>query len=519
MATPQDESNSGSPELRAAEYVRMSTEHQRYSTENQSDAIRSYAARRNYTIVRTYADEGKSGLNIDGRAGLRRLIADVTGGQADFEIVLAYDVSRWGRFQDADESAYYEYQCKRSGVRVEYCAEPFENDGSLGSDIQKMLKRKMAGEYSRELSIKVFAGQCRLIEKGFRQGGPAGFGLRRQLVDEGGVRKTLLGRLEHKSIQTDRVVLVPGPSDEIDVVRRIYRSFVEDGRSEGEIADLLNSEAVLTDLGRPWTRGTVHQVLINEKYIGNNVWNRGSFKLKQKRVRNDPSMWIRSEGAFPAIIDRLLFDAAQAIIRGRSAKMSDAAMLDLLRRLLAQHGYLSGLMIDETPSCPSSSAYRSRFGSLLRTYSLVGYAPDRDFAYVESNRRLRQQHPRLVEDMLEHLRSAGASVSLNSETGIATINHEVTAALLLCRCTQTEAGSLRWLVRLGGPNQPDITIAARMEPGEGAVRDYYLLPALHGWNPRLHVAERNEASLDTYRFDTLEALYELMRRVPLAEVA
>jgi DNA invertase Pin-like site-specific DNA recombinase len=103
----------------------------------------------------------------------------VTGGQADFEIVLVYDVSRWGRFQDADESAYYEYQCRRSGVRVEYCAEPWENDGSLGSDIQKMLKRKMAGEYSRELSVKVFAGQCRLIEKGFRQGGPAGFGLRR----------------------------------------------------------------------------------------------------------------------------------------------------------------------------------------------------------------------------------------------------------------------------------------------------------------------------------------------------
>ncbi|MGC8200761.1 recombinase family protein, partial [Salmonella enterica] len=84
--------------------------------------------------------------------------------------------------------------------------------------------------------------------------------------------------------------------------------------------------------------------------------------------------------------------------------------------------------------------YRSRFGSLLRTYSLVGYAPDRDFAHVESNRRLREQYPGLVEGMLEQLRSAGASVSLNSDTGIATINHEVTAALLLCRCAQTEAG-------------------------------------------------------------------------------
>ncbi len=93
--------------LRAAEYVRMSTEHQQYSTHNQSDRIREYAERRGIEIVRTYADEGKSGLSIGGRAGLQRLIADAESGDADFSLILVYDVSRWGRFQDADESAYY----------------------------------------------------------------------------------------------------------------------------------------------------------------------------------------------------------------------------------------------------------------------------------------------------------------------------------------------------------------------------------------------------------------------------
>ena len=84
-----------------------------------------------------------------------------------------------------------------------------------------------------------------------------------------------------------------------------------------------------TDLGRPWTRGTVHQVLINEKYIGNNVWNRRSFKLKKKRVRNSPDMWIRAEGAFEPIVDRDLFDAAQSIIRERShRRFTDEEMLD-----------------------------------------------------------------------------------------------------------------------------------------------------------------------------------------------
>src|SRR5262249_6260502 len=58
---------------------------------------------------------------------------------------------------------------------------------------------------------------------------------------------------------------------------------------------ILNRRGVLTDLERAWTRGTVHEVLINEKYIGNNVWNRCSFKLKEKHVRNSPDLWVRAD--------------------------------------------------------------------------------------------------------------------------------------------------------------------------------------------------------------------------------
>lgn len=74
-------------------------------------------------------------------------------GTADFEVILIYEVSRWGRFQDADESTYYEYICRRANKRVEYCAEQFENDGS---PIATIVKRAMAGEYSRELSTRIF---------------------------------------------------------------------------------------------------------------------------------------------------------------------------------------------------------------------------------------------------------------------------------------------------------------------------------------------------------------------------
>src|SRR4051794_39165544 len=178
----------------------MSTEHQRYSTENQSDAIAQYAARQGFEVVHTYADHGRSGLRLEGRDGLRQLLSDVEGGTAGFKAILVYDVSRWGRFQDADESAYYEYICRRAGIEVRYCAEQFENDGSIASTIVKTVKRAMAGEYSRELSAKVFAGQSRLIELGFRQGGSAGYGLRRRLLDESGQPKAILKRGERKSL-------------------------------------------------------------------------------------------------------------------------------------------------------------------------------------------------------------------------------------------------------------------------------------------------------------------------------
>src|SRR2546427_10910952 len=223
----------------AAVYVRMSTEHQQYSTSNQMDVISEYAKRRGMQIVKEYSDEGKSGLNIQGRDSLAQMLRDVQNGMAQFSCILVYDVSRWGRFQDADESAYYEYICRQAGVSVHYCAEQFENDGSPVSTIVKGVKRAMAGEYSRELSSKVFQGACRLIQLGFKQGGTAGFGLRRMLVDQAGQRKTLLKMGEQKSLQTDRVILVPGPEDEGKVVRWIYQMFVEEAKPESEIAAAL----------------------------------------------------------------------------------------------------------------------------------------------------------------------------------------------------------------------------------------------------------------------------------------
>jgi len=497
----------------------MSTDHQKYSTENQAEAIKQYAKARGIDIVRTYADEGKSGLSVDGRDAFKRLIADVSERRADFEMILVYDVSRWGRFQDTDESAYYEYKCKRAGVRVQYCAEQFENDGSPIAAIIKGVKSAMAGEYSRELSVKVFAGQGRLIEKGYRQGGPAGYGLRRTLIDERGAIKGCLERGKQKSLQTDRVILTPGPVAEVELVREIYRAFVHEGRNESEIAADLNKRGHTTDLGRLWTRGTIHQLLINDKYAGDNVWNRRSFKLKKKRVRNTPDKWITSEGAFEAIIERDLFEAAKTIINARSFRLSDEEMLLALRALYHEQGLLSGIVIDEYDALPSSSAYSSRFGSLLRAYRLVGFKPERDYRYVEINRDLRKLHPRIVQDVLDGLCTAGSHAWQDFETDRIIVNGEFSLSVVIARCFETPTGLLRWKIRFDTSLMPDITVVVRMDSFNRAPLDYYLFPRIDRLSEKLRLAENNALGLDSYRFDDLDLLYEMARPIPVCEAA
>lgn len=497
---------------RAAQYVRMSTEHQQYSPENQLEVIRQYAATHNMEIILEYSDHGRSGLNIAGRQGLNKLMLDVESKQTDFSALLVYDVSRWGRFQDVDESAYYEYVLKRNGIRVHYCAEQFENDGSMSSSVLKTLKRSMAAEYSRELSVKVFSGQCRLIELGFRQGGPAGYGLRRQLIDRDRNPKGLLAQGERKSLQTDRVILVPGPPKEVETVQYIFDLFVNQNKTEPEIMQLLNDRGTSWEQGRPWTRATVRQILTNPKYIGANIYNRRSFKLKYKRIKNPVRMWIWRDGAFEPIVEPDLFARARTIIESRHCHLSDDELLERLRQLLRVQGRLSGILIDESEDMPSSSSYSSRFGSLTRAYSLIGWNPDRDYAYIEINRTLRRKHADHISSIFDHLIALGATVSVSPQTDLLTINSEYTASLILARCYETGLGNCRWRLRFDESLNPDVVIAARLQPGNDKILDYYLFPRCDALAGRLNLRPANGLIVDVYRFDNLSFFMEMAQR-------
>jgi hypothetical protein len=311
---------------------------------------------------------------------------------------------------------------------------------------------------------------------------------------------------------------MPGPDFEVATVNQIYRWLVEDDRPIAEVVKRLNDQPIYTDLDRPWTYSTVRQVLTNEKYIGNNVYNRVSFKLKKKRVINPPDIWVRGDGAFDGLVEPEAFFMARGIIQERHRHFSDDDMLGRLRTLLAVHPELTGALIDETDGMPSSSAYRTRFGSLVNAYRLAGYTPERNFEYLEVNRQLRQVHPQLLGDLIQDLQTMGATVERNDASDVLTINGLYSASLSLARYRSTAAGSPRWRFRMPEERVADIHIVVRMDPSNEQPADYYLLPSIDMALPDFRLSEFNGASIDTFRFESLEFFFGMAKVIQI-EVA
>ena len=516
-------SNKASMEWAAA-YVRMSTDHQNYSADNQMVAIRKYADSLGLKIVAEFADEGKSGISIKKRDAIKRMLGLIDSGKATFKHILVYDVSRWGRFLDPDEGAYYEFKCKQAGIRVHYCAEMFNNDGSLASDISKILKRKMAHELVRELSVKVLQGQCNLIRRGFKQGGFAGYGLRRALIDENGNFKCILKHGEKKSIQSDRVILIHGPLEEVQNIKLIYSLFIDEGKRENEIADLFNSKGIVTDLERQWTASSIRQILTNEKYIGNYLFNKTSqrieiqnpFSTKRVCIKNPPEEWVRFENGFEPIIKKEHFDCVQKIMAERAKHYTDEYLLDELSKLYKKHGMVSGILINGAVDIPSTAVYAHRFGSLINAYHLIGYTPERDYSYIQINRMVREMHSDIVGKMIFEASKHGVNFEGFDEISI---NGEVSLSVVVSRCRVTSNGRAAWLLKMDRGLFPDFTIAVRLNPDNRTIKDYYVISKydLNLIDKRL--CEQNGLILDTFRHDSIDWFYDLFKRKPIGKDA
>jgi DNA invertase Pin-like site-specific DNA recombinase len=472
-----------------AEYVRMSDDEQRYSIQNQRAGMSEYAHSHGFSIIKTYADPGKSGVAAKRRPGLRQLISDAVSGQAEFKAVLVYDVSRWGRFPNNDEGAHYEFLCFKAGIPVHYCAEPFANDGTAMSSIVKALKRSMAAEYSRELSEKVFKGKIRLVRLGYWMGAQPGYGLRRLMISAHGKPKQIMKRSERKNIQSDRVILVPGPSREVRTVRLMFAMACE-GRACTEIARELNRKPILYN-GKPWLPQDIYKIVTNPKYAGWNVWNRGSERLQKQRAPNPRVDWIMVPNVFRPVVDQETFDRANANRPKRADQCwSDNEIVRRVRRLLKTKGRLSETLFLRARGMPSITTINHHFGKYSDLYNLVGFPLAPRFVLAAEQMERTKQLRRTIENKLLELFPTKVKVTQLRKRfrSLLLVDDTFLVSILLCRSKRTCSGS-RWEVEPKYAERSLIALICTMNDRHDGVLDYFLLPSVDWFRHRRYIKD------------------------------
>lgn len=322
---------------RAIAYYRHSAEDkQENSVPIQREHARKFAQQHGIEIIHEEADEGKTGL-LANRPGFIAIFDNWIENDSapTFEYILVYDVSRWGRFQNQNEPAHYEFRCTMRNKKVIYIEDGFpKEDQMLIGSLQTAVKRYMAAEYSRQLSGKVFHGCVKVSEQGYSAGGTPCYGMARELLDEHKQPIRLLKRGEHKEISNQRVRFVPLNDETTQAVHDIFTMFVQENIDLSSIAATLNDRGIPSATGALWDRDKIVRILMNETYTGARIYNKTWNRLRQGKRDNPRDDWVICRDTFPPIASREVFDKAQEKLwfilgkwkQGRRA-MKEARML------------------------------------------------------------------------------------------------------------------------------------------------------------------------------------------------
>jgi len=299
--------------LKAAIYLRRSTDKQEYSLDDQEGPILEFAHRHGHEIVARFVDDAVSGMSVNGREDFKRMIELGTQKNPPYELILVYDVSRFSRTHP-DEAAHYEFVLRENGVRVIYVAEPFAGDDSVGDMLMKPMKRTLAHMFSLEQSQKVLRGSKTNAARGYSNGGSGAYAYDRLLVDHAGQPVRVLKPGERKHEKTERVTLVPSENGQVEIVSRIFLLFAEEKLGRRAIANVLNAEGIPSPTGGKWFSSTIGHILRNPVYKGARVYNRKSRRAKVITDKPETERIVK-ENAHPAIVPSALFEKAQERIR------------------------------------------------------------------------------------------------------------------------------------------------------------------------------------------------------------
>ena len=334
--------------IAAAAYLRMSSDKQEKSIPEQRDAVESYARQNGYVIVRWYIDEGISGDNTEKRDAFQRMIQDAQE-KGDFEVVLCWDQSRFGRF-DSLEAGYWIFPLIKAGVTKLVTVANGVIDWSR--DDHRMLYgiNQDAGmrRYLTDLSRNVVRGQVARAKEG----------------------KWTYGAPPYGYVVGDDGRLTYGDDDKVATVRLIYALRME-GRGYRAIAKELNDRGVPSPRGKSWGPQTVHDKLEDPAYAGDIVFprrKRGKYHTsadgrpvdaKSRESKAARPTVIRN--AHPAIVTREMFSEVQEVMQqDRKLYSRGAPNLTPLAGLL-YCGNCGGKMVatrDHRVSNPSGRRYR-----------------------------------------------------------------------------------------------------------------------------------------------------------------
>jgi hypothetical protein len=242
-------------------------------------------------------------------------------------------------------------------------------------------------------------------------------------------------------------------------------------------------------------------------------------KLKSKRVANDPGSWIRSDAAFAPLVGVGLFQAAQQVFALRKQRRRTEYLLEELSKVLREKGHLSAKTISESNAPMTGHGYKQRFGGLLQAYKRVGHVPDKDYRFLDFTKHRRRARLNTFDCIATAAEGLGAVVERDPLSYRLTINGELTLLIVASRCFNSDAGGYRWNIAFDKRLVWDLMVVVRMNHGNDAVRDYYVLPRAAKWPDRIRIREENDFSLECYRMGSLEGVISLIQRSTLTEVS
>ena len=274
-------------------YARVSSDRQDVdlSVAAQLRALRDYAEKNGYMVVREYIDEAESGRVAD-RPEFRRMIDEAAKPEAPFAEILVWKFSRFTRKRE--HAVAFKSMLRRKGVRVVSITEQAD-DTATGRLLEGIIE-SVDEFYSENLAEEVRRGMREAASRGFWVASRTPYGYNRVMVQDGPKKRPTL--------EID--------PDTSPVVKRIF-DMAESATGMTAITRTLNSEGIASATGKLWSKNGVHFILKNEVYTGTLLWGTTG------KVKSDP---VRIEKAFPAIVSKAQFKRVNRLMRSRAPKIN-----------------------------------------------------------------------------------------------------------------------------------------------------------------------------------------------------